>query len=86
MTGRQRRAAATGIARLIGPPQARLLVLLDQHASTTALAHRLAVTPGAVSRRLSALTTAGPPTRTRSGHSVRYARSPLGDALVTGGS
>ncbi|MFJ5921694.1 helix-turn-helix domain-containing protein [Kitasatospora sp. NPDC092948] len=74
------------LAELIGPPRARLLALLDQPASTTALAHRLAVTPGAVSRHLSALATAGLLTRTRSGRSVLYARSPLGDALVAGGS
>ncbi|MFJ1792675.1 ArsR family transcriptional regulator [Kitasatospora griseola] len=74
------------LAGLIGPPQARLLVLLDQPASTTALAHRLAVTPGAVSRHLSALATAGLLTRTRAGRCVLYARSALGDALVVGGS
>ncbi|PJN29912.1 winged helix-turn-helix domain-containing protein [Kitasatospora sp. CB02891] len=74
------------LAELIGLPRARLLVLLDQPASTTALAHRLAVTPGAVSRHLSALATAGLLTRTRAGRSVLYARSPLGDALVAGGA
>ncbi|OKJ15909.1 helix-turn-helix domain-containing protein [Kitasatospora sp. CB01950] len=74
------------LAELIGPPRARLLLLLDQPASTTALAHRLSVTPGAVSRHLSALATAGLLTRTRAGRSVLYARSALGDALVAGGS
>ncbi len=74
------------LAELIGPPRARLLALLDQPASTTALAHRLAVTPGAVSRHLTALATAGLLTRTRTGRSVLYARSPLGDALLTAGS
>ncbi|MEV7116973.1 ArsR/SmtB family transcription factor [Kitasatospora griseola] len=74
------------LAELIGLPRARLLVLLDQSASTTALAHRLAVTPGAVSRHLSALATAGLLTRTRAGRSVLYARSPLGDALTAGGA
>ncbi|RKE22502.1 helix-turn-helix domain-containing protein [Streptomyces sp. TLI_171] len=72
------------LAELIGPPRARLLVLLEQPASTTALAHRLDVTPGAVSRHLAALATAGLLTRTRSGRSVLYARSALGDALTAG--
>ncbi|MGW4380123.1 helix-turn-helix domain-containing protein [Kitasatospora sp. NPDC004531] len=72
------------LAELIGPPRARLLLLLDRPASTTALAHRLAVTPGAVSRHLTALTTAGLLTRTRTGRSVLYSRTPLGDALLTG--
>ncbi|MFJ5229738.1 helix-turn-helix domain-containing protein [Kitasatospora sp. NPDC088391] len=74
------------LAELIGPPRARLLVLLDQPASTTALAHRLEVTPGAVSRHLSALAAAGLLTRTRSGRSVLYARSALGDSLAGGGA
>ncbi|MEV4558723.1 ArsR family transcriptional regulator [Kitasatospora sp. NPDC049285] len=73
------------LAELIGAPRAGLLVLLVQPASTTALAHRLGVTPGAVSRHLSALATAGLLTRTRSGRSVLYARSALGDALASGG-
>ncbi|WAL75216.1 helix-turn-helix domain-containing protein [Kitasatospora sp. YST-16] len=72
------------LAELIGPPRARLLLLLAHPATTTALAHRLGVTPGAVSRHLSALTAAGLLTRTRAGRSVLYARSPLGAALASG--
>ncbi len=73
------------LAGLIGPPRARLLLLLAHPATTTALAHRLGVTPGAISRHLSALTAAGLLTRTRAGRSVLYVRSPLGAALASGG-
>lgn len=69
------------LAELIGAPRARLLALLDSPASTTALAHRLGVTPGAVSRHLIALTAAGLLDRTRHGRSVLYRRSHLGDSL-----
>ncbi|BAJ32090.1 MULTISPECIES: ArsR family transcriptional regulator [Kitasatospora] len=72
------------LAELIGPARTRLLLLLEHPATTTALAHRLAVTPGAVSRHLTALTAAGLLTRTRTGRSVLYARSPLGTALASG--
>ncbi|WP_240116377.1 MULTISPECIES: helix-turn-helix domain-containing protein [unclassified Streptomyces] len=69
------------LARLLGRPRARLLVLLAEPASTTELAHRLDVTPGAVSQHLAVLYDAGLLTRTRSGRVVRYARTPLGDGL-----
>ncbi|MFI6843973.1 helix-turn-helix domain-containing protein [Kitasatospora sp. NPDC050467] len=70
------------LAGLIGSPRARLLVLLETPASTTELAHRLGVTPGAVSRHLGALAAAGLLDRTRHGRSVLYRRSRLGDALL----
>ncbi|MEU6233624.1 helix-turn-helix domain-containing protein [Kitasatospora sp. NPDC047058] len=73
------------LAGLIGPPRARLLALLGTPASTTELAHRLGVTPGAVSRHLGALAAAGLLDRTRHGRSVLYRRTALGDALVRGG-
>ncbi|MYW64170.1 helix-turn-helix domain-containing protein [Streptomyces sp. SID8379] len=69
------------LTRLLGGPRARLLRLLEEPASTTELAHRLDVTPGAVSQHLSVLYDAGLPTRTRSGRSVRYMRSELGEEL-----
>ncbi|MBP0448150.1 winged helix-turn-helix transcriptional regulator [Kitasatospora sp. RG8] len=75
-------AAAGPLAGLIGAPRTRLLLLLESPASTTELAHRLGVTPGAVSRHLGALAAAGLLDRTRHGRSVLYRRSPLGDALV----
>ncbi|MFD0276937.1 helix-turn-helix domain-containing protein [Kitasatospora sp. NPDC127111] len=73
------------LAGLIGPPRARLLALLGTPASTTELAHRLGVTPGAVSRHLGALAAAGLLDRARHGRSVLYRRTALGDALARGG-
>lgn len=69
------------LTRLLGPARARILSLLAEPASTTELAHRLGVTPGAVSQHLSILYDAGLLLRTRSGRSVRYARSELGERL-----
>ncbi|MFF8477052.1 ArsR family transcriptional regulator [Streptomyces sp. NPDC015414] len=69
------------LVRLLGRPRARLLCLLAEPASTTELAHRLDVTPGAVSQHLAVLYDAGLLGRTRSGRTVRYRRTPLGDAL-----
>ncbi|WP_330308096.1 MULTISPECIES: helix-turn-helix domain-containing protein [unclassified Streptomyces] len=69
------------LVRLLGRPRARLLLLLAEPASTTELAHRLDVTPGAVSQHLAVLYDAGLLSRTRSGRIVRYARTALGDQL-----
>ncbi|MFE0512671.1 ArsR family transcriptional regulator [Streptomyces sp. NPDC058964] len=69
------------LARLLGRPRARLLLLLAEPASTTELAHRLEVTPGAVSQHLAVLYDAGLLSRTRSGRIVRYTRTTLGDEL-----
>ncbi|MEV5145319.1 helix-turn-helix domain-containing protein [Streptomyces sp. NPDC052727] len=74
-------AGGEALLRLLGRPRARLLLLLAEPASTTELAHRLDVTPGAVSQHLAVLYDAGLLTRTRSGRVVRYARTALGDAL-----
>ncbi|MEV6976103.1 winged helix-turn-helix domain-containing protein [Kitasatospora sp. NPDC093806] len=71
-----------GLVGLIGPARARLLMLLAAPACTTELAHRLGVTPGAVSRHLGALAAAGLLDRTRQGRRVLYRRSGLGDALT----
>ncbi|WP_316525258.1 ArsR/SmtB family transcription factor [Kitasatospora brasiliensis] len=67
---------------LVGAPKARLLGLLAEAASTTDLAYRLGVTPGAVSQHLSVLAATGLVTRARHGRSVLYRRSPLGDELT----
>ncbi|MEV5568429.1 ArsR family transcriptional regulator [Spirillospora sp. NPDC052269] len=67
---------------LVGERRAKLLVMLAAPASTTDLARRLGVTPGAVSHHLSALHASGLLNRTRAGRSVLYMRSPLGDQLV----
>ncbi|MEU1507367.1 ArsR family transcriptional regulator [Kitasatospora sp. NPDC005748] len=67
---------------LLGAPKARLLALLAEPASTTELAYRLGVTPGAVSQHLAVLHRTGLVTRARHGRSVLYGRSPLGDELT----
>ncbi|MEU6480338.1 ArsR family transcriptional regulator [Streptomyces sp. NPDC047017] len=69
------------LIRLLGRPRAHLLHLLVEPASTTELAHRLNVTPGAVSQHLAVLYDAGLLTRTRSGRTVHYARTDLGTEL-----
>ncbi|MEU6232800.1 helix-turn-helix domain-containing protein [Kitasatospora sp. NPDC047058] len=69
---------------LLGAPKARLLALLAEPASTTELAYRLGVTPGAVSQHLAVLHETGLVTRARNGRSVLYSRSPLGDELTGG--
>ncbi|MEU6391086.1 helix-turn-helix domain-containing protein [Streptomyces sp. NPDC046939] len=74
-------ATDEALTRLLGASRARILHLLRDPASTTELAHRLAVTPGAVSQHLAILYDAGLLTRARSGRSVRYARSELGERL-----
>ncbi|MFE7194740.1 ArsR family transcriptional regulator [Kitasatospora sp. NPDC057541] len=66
---------------LLGAPKARLLALLAEPASTTDLAYRLGVTPGAVSQHLAVLHATGLVTRARHGRSVLYRRSALGDEL-----
>jgi DNA-binding transcriptional ArsR family regulator len=75
-------AAPGALAALLGEPRARLLALLDGPATTTELAYRLAVTPSAVSQQLAVLHAAGLLNRARSGRTVLYARSRLGDDLV----
>jgi DNA-binding transcriptional ArsR family regulator len=75
-------ATAAALDDLLGRTRSRLMTLLDQPASTTELARLLEVTPGAVSRHLTALHRARLLNRTRSGRSVLYFRSPLGDALL----
>lgn len=74
---------AAALDELLGRTRSRLLALLDQPISTTELARLLDVTPSAVSRHLTALHGARLLNRTRSGRSVLYFRSPLGDALLS---
>jgi hypothetical protein len=69
------------LTRLLGAPRARLLLLLDEPSSTTELARRLGVTPGAVSQHLRVLHDARLLNRARHGRVVLYARSALGDGL-----
>ncbi|MGP3955856.1 DUF5937 family protein [Nonomuraea sp. 3N208] len=66
---------------LIGRTRARILVTLSDAATTTILARRLAMAPGAVSQHLAVLRRSGLITRRRSGREVFYVRSQLGDTL-----
>ncbi|AEV83055.1 MarR family transcriptional regulator [Actinoplanes sp. SE50] len=76
--------AFPALRRLLGEPRARLLLMLDEPASTTELAHRLAVTPGAVSQHLRVLYESRLVDRARHGRVVLYFRSALGDSLRAG--
>ncbi|MFJ8095671.1 ArsR/SmtB family transcription factor [Streptomyces griseofuscus] len=72
------------LTALVGRARARLLVALDAPASTSHLARSLAMAPGAVGDHLAVLRAAGLLVRARSGRSVLYRRTPLGEALVGG--
>jgi DNA-binding transcriptional ArsR family regulator len=63
-----------------------LLTALDQPASTTQLARSLGLATGAAGDHLAILQAAGLLTKARSGRSVLYRRTPLGDALVAAAS
>jgi DNA-binding transcriptional ArsR family regulator len=67
---------------LIGRRKAALLGCLDRPASTTDLADRLGVTPGAVSQQLAVLHDTGLVTRARVGRVVLYALTDLGTRLL----
>ncbi|MCU7825716.1 ArsR/SmtB family transcription factor [Kitasatospora sp. DSM 101779] len=70
------------LEQLVGVPKARLLTMLDEPTSTTELARRLGVTPGAVSQHLAVLSETRLVSRARHGRVVLYARSPLADELL----
>ncbi|MFI6521517.1 ArsR/SmtB family transcription factor [Spirillospora sp. NPDC050679] len=72
------------LAALLGRPKALILGCLDRPASTTDLARRLGVTPGAVSQHLAVLHGAGLVGKARAGRSVLYARTDTGDRLLRG--
>ncbi|MBC9719714.1 winged helix-turn-helix transcriptional regulator [Streptomyces sp. TRM66268-LWL] len=72
------------LTALVGRARARLLLALDAPASTSHLARSLAMAPGAVGDHLAILREAGLLVRARSGRSVLYRRTPLGEALVAG--
>ncbi|WP_370409289.1 ArsR/SmtB family transcription factor [Streptomyces fradiae] len=71
-----------GLAELLGRSRARILEVLSQPLSTTELARRLELSPGAVSQHLGILHRARLLDRARHGHAILYSRTPLGDRLV----
>ncbi|WP_435069372.1 ArsR family transcriptional regulator [Amycolatopsis thermoflava] len=76
------RSPSASVVRLLGRARAELLEALHSPATTTDLARALAVTPSAVSQHLRILRENGLVTRERSGRSVLYVITPLGEALI----
>ncbi|MFL5845798.1 MAG: DUF5937 family protein [Solirubrobacteraceae bacterium] len=70
------------LAPLMGGTRARILTACNAPASTSDLARRLELTPGAVSQHLKVLREAGLVSAQRAGREVLYARSTTGDALL----
>jgi DNA-binding transcriptional ArsR family regulator len=74
--------AAVALARLLGASRAAVLTALDEPTSTTQLVGVLHQSLGGLGDHLAALYGAGLVTRARSGRSVLYRRTPVGDAVV----
>jgi DNA-binding transcriptional ArsR family regulator len=79
-----RAAVPDVLARLLGRHRAAVLAALDEEATTTALAARLALTPAAVSRHLTLMRQAGLVVGRRQGREVRYRRTGAGTTLLRG--
>ncbi|MEU8250807.1 helix-turn-helix domain-containing protein [Nonomuraea sp. NPDC048916] len=70
------------LAELLGRGRAAVLAALDGPASTSQLVAQLSMSLGGVGDHLAVLRRAGLVARSRSGRSVLYHRTPLGDALT----
>jgi DNA-binding transcriptional ArsR family regulator len=75
-----------GLARLVGPNRARVLLALEVPASTTGLVAATGLGLGVVGSHLGVLLAAGLVLRRRSGREVLYWRTALGDALAAAGT
>lgn len=73
---------AGSLGALVGRVRAEILHALDAPSSTTELARRLGVTPGAVSQHLAVLRSCDLVTGHRLGRRVVYVRTPSGDDLA----
>lgn len=76
------RSPGSATVRLLGRTRADLLSALSSPATTTDLARALGVTPSAVSQHLRVLRDSGLIARERSGRSVLYLTTPLGERLL----
>ncbi|PRX64348.1 hypothetical protein B0I32_109277 [Nonomuraea fuscirosea] len=74
--------APGALAALIGRSRAQILLALAEPATTSALAGRMALTPGAISQHLGVLSGGGLAVGMRLGKQVVYRRTPTGDALA----
>ncbi|MEU7891804.1 DUF5937 family protein [Nonomuraea sp. NPDC049152] len=76
--------APGALAALIGRSRARILTALAEPATTSALARRMSLSPGAVSQHLGVLSAGGLAVGNRLGKEVVYRRTTTGDALAAG--
>ncbi|WP_336210477.1 DUF5937 family protein [Nonomuraea sp. LPB2021202275-12-8] len=76
--------APGALSALIGRSRARILLALAEPSTTSALAGRMSLTPGAVSQHLGVLSDSGLTVGMRVGKQVVYRRTPTGDVLAGG--